>query len=280
MLAEWWCYSLSGPLARSYGERAAFLWRHGPRLRLAGVTKAEVDAGRSIFNQHSCAAFGIWEGSHPDEELGLARGIYTAKFTVHAAGSGKLLRQLLLFSVHTSPSNLTVELASHLPALIEQHVYKDKWHLGAAGDKQPHQLQGGGAKAGGKGAAAAAPPPVVAFVGDFNRQAGHPDFRRLRQVPDAAKPLTQRAGCGFTYLLPPGAPTNLSGTQQYDNLWVPQQQREMWAKAANVLPPPAGVRALGGGWEAMRQYSDHCLVYADLQCGLPAGAAPAAGAGR
>jgi hypothetical protein len=231
-----WCYALSNPLASGdYAERAAFVWRHGSKVRLAGVKEEAVAADKSIRNMHGlCSAFGVWEGSQPDHpsSLGLKRAIYTGKFSVCTA-KGASKAQLHLSSVHIDAGpDKVIELGSRLPLLVEQ-----MWDDSAAA--------GGRKKPAGKVA-------FFALLGDFNRDAGHSDFSRLQDP----------GGCRLCPLLAQGVATNLSGNAQYDNAWVPTQQRGSWS-AARVLAPAAEIVGLPSR-EAVSRYSDHRLVYATL----------------
>lgn len=227
---------MSNPLSSGYAECAAFVWRHGSRVRLAGVTDAEVNATHEISNMHGCSAFGIWEGSQPDhrDSMGLKRGIYTGRFSVC---SGKA--QLHLCSVHIDQGGQkgsngpTVENGSRLPRLIE--AMQDS----TAKEKKKKKKK----------------KPFFAVLGDFNRDAGHSDFERMRSI----RSKSDKTGCSLCLLLAPGVPTNLSGNAQYDNAWVPAEQRQAWSDAC-VLAPPAEIVAMSAP-EAGSRYSDHRMVY-------------------
>jgi hypothetical protein len=198
-------------------------------VRLAGVIDAVVKATHEIPNMHGCSAFGIWEGSQPDhsDSLGLKRAIYTGKFSVC---SGKA--QLHLCSVHIDQGGQkgsngpAVEIGSRLPRLIEE-----MWEGSAAAGRLRAKKQ-----------------PFFAVLGDFNRDAGHSDLARLKN-PD---------GCRLCPLLSPGVATNFSGNAEYDNVWVPLEQRAAWSEA-HVLAPRAEVAALTAP-EAVSRYSDHRMV--------------------
>jgi hypothetical protein len=174
------------------------VWQHGSKVRLGGVKEQDVAADRSIQNMHGlCSAFGVLDGSQPDHpsSLGLKRAIYSAKFSVCGA-KGASKAQLHLSSVHIDCGpDKTIEIGSRLPLLVEQ-----MWQESAAasGRKKPAGKQ-----------------PFFAVLGDFNRDAGHSDFSRLRD-PE---------GCRLCPLLAPGIGTNFSGDAQYDNAWVPIEQR-------------------------------------------------------
>jgi hypothetical protein len=197
------------------------------------VKEEEVAADRSIQNMHGlCSAFGVWDGSQPDHwsSLGLKRAIYKAKFSV-CTSKGASKAQLHLCSVHIDcGGDKTIEIGSRLPLLIER-----MWEEAAA-------AASGRQKSAGK-------QRFFAVLGDFNRDAGHLDFRRL-QNPE---------GCRLCPLLAPGIATNMSGNAQYDNAWVPTEQRGSWSDA-RVLSPAAEIVALPGR-EAISRYSDHRLVY-------------------
>jgi hypothetical protein len=208
------------------------VWRHGSKVRLAGVKEAAVAAHCSIQNMHGlCSAFGAWDGSQPDHcsSMGLKRAIYSAKFSVCTAnGAGKA--QLHLSSVHIDCGpDKTVEIGSRLPRLVEQ-----MWEEEAAAScrRKPAVKQ-----------------PFFEVLGDFNRDAGHSNFSRLQNP----------ASCRLCPLLAPGIGTNFSGNTQYGNAWVPIEQRGAWSNAC-VLAPPADIVALPCAVGSSR-YSDHRLVY-------------------
>jgi hypothetical protein len=61
-----WCFAHSPKLSEQ-NERAAFLWRHGGKLRLVDVLETQVPAGKENINlAETTTAFPILEGSEYD----------------------------------------------------------------------------------------------------------------------------------------------------------------------------------------------------------------------
>jgi hypothetical protein len=212
-------------------------------VRLDGITHAEVNATHDISNMNSCSAFSVLEGSQPDHSSsqGLKRAIYTGRFLVC---SGKA--QLHLSTVHIDQGSQKgslgpgEEISKRLPPLINSMREATAAAAAAA------------AAASRRGTASVSKKqPFFAVLGDFNRDAGHSCFENLRNPGSE--------GCGLCPLLAPGVATNYSRNAQYDNVWVPVEQREAWSQA-QVLMPCKGVAELSTP-QAVSRYSDHLMVY-------------------